>query len=181
MKLRGFSAALCAAVLLCACAAPQPAKLAVSPSPTASVGGVWLHVTGHGSARHPLRFVGTTAGNRKEYDLVARSYESVGVQGSTVATLFQVHAIFFGKSGSKLVADAAKAIIDETANTITLMDNVHARTSSGMTLDCDRLRYDRATEMVHGEGHVVMTDPHGMRATGNTVDSDITLTRTHLQ
>ncbi len=180
MKLRSLSASFCAAAFLYACSAPRPAKLTASPSPTTSTG-VWLHVTGHGSALHPLRFVGTTAGNRREYDLIARSYESVGVQGSTVATLFHVHAIFFGRTGSKLIADAAKAIVDEVANTITLMDNVHARTSSGMTLDCDRLRYDRVTEMVHGEGHVVMTDPHGMRATGNSVDSDITLTRTHLQ
>lgn len=121
------------------------------------------------------------AGNRVQYDLVARSYESNGAAGASVATFFASHVTFYGKNGSTLVADASQAIVDEVANTITLDGNVHAHSTSGMTLACDTLRYDRATEMLHGSGHVVITDAHGMRASGNSIDTDVTLTHARMQ
>ncbi len=119
--------------------------------------------------------------NQKEYDLIAHSYESSGAQGTSVATFFQVHVTFYGKNGARLAADASQAIVDEAQNTITLADAVRARTATGMMLRCDRLRYDRSTQRVHGEGHVIITDGHGMRATGNSVDTDITLTNARMQ
>ena len=167
--------------LLAACS-PVPPKSAPSASPSSTVKshGPWLHITGHGTARQPVRIV-EQQGNRKQYDLLASSYVSNGAQGSAVATFSNVHVTFFGRNGTTLIASAPRAIVDETENTVTLTDRVHARTNSGMTLVCDWLRYDRVTEMVHGEGNVVITDRRGMRATGNAVDSDISLTRTRMQ
>lgn len=167
------------AAAMAACSPRPPAQLA-SPRPSPRGRGPWLHITGSGTARQPIRFVATSRDNRKEYDLVARSYESNGAQGASIATFSIVHVTFYGKGGA-LVSNAAKAIVDEAANTITLAENVHARSNSGMTLTCDTLRYDRTTQMVHGEGHVVMTNAQGMRATGNSVDTDITLTRARMQ
>lgn len=174
--------ALCAvAVVVAACSPREPARTASSsPSPRARGRGPWLHITASGTARQPLRFVASTKQNRKQYDLVARSYESNGAQGAAIATFFTVHVVFYGARGATLTANAERAIVDESANTITLVGNVRSRSSSGMTLDCDTLRYNRITEMVHGEGHVAMTDAHGMRATGNTVDTDISLTRARM-
>ncbi len=120
-------------------------------------------------------------GNRKVYDLLARSYESNGRQGLSVSTFFDVHVTFYGKRGTTLVADSARAIVDEATNTVVLSGHVHAHNGEGMTLSCDTLQYDRATEMIHGEGHVEMTSPRGMRATGNSVDTDINMTHARLQ
>lgn len=176
-------AALVCIALLCACSPRQPIRIASSPSasPSAPRGrGPWLHITGSGTARQPVRFVAMTRDNRKQYDLIANSFVSNGTQGTSVATFSIVHVTFYGKNGT-LVANSAQAIVDEAANTITLAGNVHARSSSGMTLTCDTLRYDKSSQMVHGEGHVAMTNGHGMRATGNTVDTDITLTHARMQ
>lgn len=174
-------AAFGTAGLLAACSPRAPAP---RPSPSRSTShrahGPWLHITGKGSARQPVRWV-WKAGNRVQYDLIARSYESSGAQGSAVTTFFDAHVTFYGKRGGRLFADAAQAVVDEATNTITLSGNVRSRTGSGMTLDCDTLRYDRSTQRIHGRGHVVITDPHGMRATGNSVDADLALSRARMQ
>ena len=171
--------ALAALAVACSPRAPAPSS-SPTPSPGPGGHGPYLHIVGKGTAKQPVRFV-SQVGNRRQYVLVAHSYESVGKQGSSVTTAFDAHVVFYGKHGERLTADSARAIADETTNTITLVGNVKARSASKMTLDCDTLRYDRSTEMIHGEGHVVMTDAHGMRATGNSVDTDITLTRAKMQ
>ncbi|HEY9086423.1 MAG TPA: LPS export ABC transporter periplasmic protein LptC [Candidatus Tyrphobacter sp.] len=180
--IRGLVVLCVATALLCACNPRNPAALrSPSPSPGRHTGcGPWLHITGYGTAKHPLRFV-QQQNNRKQYDLVAHSYESTGAQCSAIATFFTVHVTFFGNDGTRLIAVAPQAIVDEAANTITLTGRVHAKTDSGMTLDCDRLTYDQRAQMVHGEGHVVMMNAHGARATGNRVDSDVTLTRAEMR
>jgi LPS export ABC transporter protein LptC len=174
--------ALCAVAGVLAACSPRAPVQSASPTPSATRAGrgPWLHITGEGTAKQPVRFV-AQAGNRKQYDLIAHSYESNGAQGASVATFFLSHIVFYGKHGTKLVADSQRAIVDETANMVTLTGNVRTLSGSGMTLDCDTLRYNRTTEMIHGEGHVVMTDPHGMRASGNSVDTDLTLTRARMQ
>lgn len=140
----------------------------------------WLHVTQSGTAKQPLRVV-QQRGNRKQYVLVASSGESSGVEGTTVGTFFDARVTFFARSGKTLAANGRRAVIDQSGGTITLIGNVHARTDSGMTLACDSLRYDQHTDKLHGEGHVVITDAHGLKATGNVVDSDIALSQTVMQ
>jgi lipopolysaccharide assembly outer membrane protein LptD (OstA) len=80
-----------------------------------------------------------------------------------------------------MVADAPRALVDESANTVTLIDRVHARNSNGMKLQCDRLVYSRDTGMLHGTGNVIITNAKGMSATGNRFDSDVTMTQTRMQ
>ena len=91
------------------------------------------------------------------------------------------HVTFTDRQGATIKASAPRAVVDETANTITLIDGVHARTSSGMTLQCRQLVYQRITGMLHGTGDVVVTDPKGFRATGSSFDSDISLTHMRMQ
>jgi hypothetical protein len=165
--------------LLAACNPSAPRE---APARTTGSGahGPWLHITQSGTATRPLH-IWQQLGNRRQYDLIARSYVSNGAQGSTIGTFFNARVTFNARDGHHLVATAPEAIVDEVSNTLTLAGGVHARTDTGMTLVCDTLRYDPKTEMLHGRGHVVVRGPRGMRATGDRIDSDIALLRAVLR
>lgn len=171
------------AMLLCAAAGCNPkvestATSAPSPSPTST--GIALKVSGRGTAAHPVRFV-QQVGNYREYDLLARSFESVGAQGSARVTFKDVRVTFHGKDGSTLMATAPTALLDQVANTITMSGGVRAKNTTGTALSCDELTYDHATRMLHGSGHVLISNTNGFKATGNRLDSDISLTHTRMQ
>ncbi len=173
--------ALAAAAALSACnpqapktAAPKPSQSPSSSAPLA------LNITGSGTAKQPVRFLGQK-GNAKQYEIDARSFSSKGAPGTAKATFMNPHVTFYGKDGSKLIADSQRAIVDQSTNIVELQGNVTAHNATGMTLQCDTLHYDRTTEMFHGDGHVVITENNGFHATGNRVDSDITLTHTQMQ
>jgi LPS export ABC transporter protein LptC len=182
MRLRILVA--CAAAALLAACNPQPPKAPANASPTpgasASATPVPLHITGQGTKERPVRIVQARA-NQRQYELLAHSYESNGAQGTARATFSNVHVTFYGHDGSSMIADAPRALVDESANTVTLIDRVHARNSNGMKLQCDRLVYSRDTGMLHGTGNVIITNAKGMSATGNRFDSDITMTQTRMQ
>lgn len=163
---------------------PVAPKGALTPLPSASASGAALpplRITGHGSAQKPVRFVQSSSRNRKQYEILARSYVSVGARGHGRATFEHAQVTFFGRNGSKVVATAPHAIADEAANTVTLLGGVHAVTGNGMTLTCQRLIYSRATEMLHGNGNVVATDAHGFHATGSSFDTNIALSQLRMQ
>lgn len=174
------------AIVLClglAACNPQPAKSVATPTssaPNPTPSALSLKITGRGSKHEPIRMF-QQLGNRKQYELQTAAYESRGASGKFSAILHTVHATFYEKDGTTLIADAPRAVVDQSANTVTLQGGVHARNSAGMTLACDQLVYSRATEMVHGTGNVVITDPNGMRATGSRFDSDLTLTHAQMQ
>lgn len=180
MRKRGLFAAI---VLLAAGCNPQAPKATPSPSlppqlrPTATP--LVLKITGRGTAQRPVHLI-QQVHNRVDYDLLASSYESNGPQGGALA-VFKDARVTFHRTGSTITAIAPQAVVDQAAKTVTLRDGVHARTSSGMTLECTQLVYDRATGMLHGTGNVVVTDPKGFRATGSSFDSDISLTHMRMQ
>jgi LPS export ABC transporter protein LptC len=183
MRRYGSGALLVAAFALAACNPQPPKKTAepeasAAPSPTPSV--LALKITGRGTAREPIR-VFQQQGNRKQYELQASAYESHGSSGRLKASFQHVHVTFHSKDGTTMNADAPRATVSEVANTVTLDGGVHARNSTGMTLACDQLIYSRTTERIRGVGHVVITDPNGLRATGSRFDSDISLTHTTMQ
>jgi hypothetical protein len=157
-------------------ATPAPSAAVVRATPTPLV----LKITGRGTANRPVRLV-QEVHNRIDYDLVASSYESKGPQGAEHAVFQDARVTFRDRNGSSVVATAPQAVVDLIANTVTLMNGVHARTSSGMTLECTQLVYKRATGMLHGFGDVVVTDPKGFRATGSSFDSDISLTHMRMK
>jgi hypothetical protein len=164
---------------------PQAPKPAGSPSrapaqsrPTATP--LVLKITGKGTANRPVHLI-QQVHNRVDYDLLASSYESKGPQGGARAVFQSARVTFRDRNGGTIAAHAPQAAVDQVANTVTLTNGVHARTSSGMTLECTQLVYDRMTGMLHGTGNVVVTDPKGFRATGSSFDSDISLTHMRMQ
>ncbi len=170
-----------AAALLAGCN-PQPQRPqrapVVTPSPTPP-GLPPLKITGRGTARAPVRIV-EQSGNRKLYELIARSYVSHSAQNIAQATFQQATVTFYDKDGTSLTAESPQAAVDERSKQVMLSGGVHARTSTGATLTCDRLFYDRSTSLVTGNGNVRMTAlQNGSREvlTGSTFTSDIKLTR----
>jgi lipopolysaccharide assembly outer membrane protein LptD (OstA) len=173
------------ALLATAACNPQAPKGAPSPStaagrPSATTSPLVLKITGRGTVERPVHLV-QQVHNRVDYDLLASSYESKGPQGAARAIFQNARVTFRDRNGATFAATAPQAAVDQTANTVTLTDGVHARTSSGMTLECTELVYQRSTGMLHGTGNVVVTDPKGFRATGSSFDSDISLTHMRMQ
>ena len=165
---------------------PQPPKATPAPStpPTAHAAGtptpLVLEVTGHGTGTRPVH-VFQQVHNRILYDLLASSFESKGPESSMRSVFQDARVTFRDRNGSTIAARAPQAVVDQTTNTVTLMNGVHARTSSGMTLQSDQLVYRRDSGTLHGSGHVVIIDPKGFRATGSSFDSDISLTHMRMQ
>jgi LPS export ABC transporter protein LptC len=176
-------AALPLLALLCACNPSVQTTSSPSPSasPTASPA-LSLKITGRGTATRPVRFVEQEQHtDRVQYDLLASSFESEGAEGSARVNFLNVHVTFHGKDGSKLAAQAPQAIVNQATNIIVMEGGVRARNDNGTSLSCDTLQYDHVTEMLYGTGHVVITSPNGFRATGNSFQSDISLTHTRMQ
>ena len=168
-----------ACIALAACN-PRGTAVQPSPSPTASIIPSFKF-SGQGIAARPVRFVSQTKTNRKQYELLAHSFAGKGKPGQVMGDFQDADIHFFGVDGSRLEAQAPLATLDQATGTVGLEGGVHAKNSTGFTLFCDRLTYDHTTEMIHGEGHVVITDPSGFRATGNRFDSNIALTDTRMQ
>lgn len=156
---------------------PQAPKTAAAPTsaPAAARTPPPLHITGHGTSKQPVRIV-RQIHNRIEYELIASSFESRGPQGRTRAVFQNSTVTFHGNDGSTMTARAPQAIVDETANTLTLLNGVVARSSSGVILQCDTLAYDHTTQMLHGKGNVTIVEPNGFKGTGSSFDSDVSLT-----
>jgi hypothetical protein len=168
--------ALAAVLVLCACN-PQAPKTSAGPTATPGAAPTQpaLHITGRGTAKQPIRIV-RQIHNRIEYELIASSFESRGPQGRTRAVFANATVTFHGIDGSTMVARAPQAVVDEMANTLTLLGGVVARSGSGVVLQCDTLEYDHTTQMLHGNGNVTIVEPNGFKGTGSSFDSDISLT-----
>lgn len=173
-------AALCGIVFLAACnPAPRAApRLAASPAPAVAATGLPpLRITGRGTARDPVRTF-AQQGNRRLYELVARSEEARSSSALAQATFHIVHVSFYDKGGSVLRAWAPTAFIDDRRKQVFLYGGVHATTSAGLMLQCARLTYNRASGTIHGEGNVVVTGmQNGTQTTltGSSFDSDVNL------
>jgi hypothetical protein len=161
---------------------PQPPKASPTPSVRASTTPtpLALHITGQGTAKQPVRVLWSRH-NHIDAQIIASSFESKGPEARTHAVFHDAHATFHGRKGEQLQATAPQAILDQTTNQITLLDGVHARSATGMTLECTQLVYDRTSQMLDGTGNVVVTDPKGFRATGSSFTSDISLTHVKMK
>lgn len=172
--------ALCTLVLLAACnPAPRTALHATpSPAPAAEVTGLPpLRITGNGTARDPVRIV-AQQGNRRLYELLARSEEAHSSSAIAQATFHVARVTFYARDGSVLKAAAPTAYVDDRRKQVILDGGVHATTSGGLTLQCDRLTYNRASGTIHGEGNVLVTGMQGgtqTTLTGSSFDSDVNL------
>lgn len=159
--------------------APKPTP-APSNTPVASPTPLALHIVSQGTTRRPVRFI-QQVHNRVLYELIASSAESRGPQGKARAVFDNARVTFHDRDGTTMLATAPGAVVDENTNIVTLYDGVHAKTSTGMQLQCTKLDYDRTTGMLHGSGNVVVIDPKGFRGTGSSFDSDISLTHVQMK
>ncbi len=171
-------AALAALAWLAGCNPKAPeAPPTASPNPNAAPTGVALKISASGNATQPVLYV-LQKGNRKYYQLLTKSLQTIGPPGSEHLTFDHPAFTFFAKDGSTLHASAPRGTADRSQDSVTLDGGVRAYNNAGMTLTCDTLTYDRATETIHGIGHVTIANKNGFRGTGNRVDSDISLTHT---
>ena len=173
-----------AALLLCACTprpqgAPPPAASA-APSPSAS-GLPPITVRSKGSAQQPVRIV-QQQGNRKIYELIARSTEStLQSQNQFRGTFSDTHVTFYGTDGSTLAGTAPVTVVDKGRQTVVMQGGVRAHTSGGITLRCDQLEYNRATGQLHGTGNVHIASSQGYTLSGGSFTSDLKLTTVHME
>ncbi len=170
-----------AAVIILAACNPQPEHAAgpATPSPTPS-GLPALQITGHGTAGNPvvINEINERSGQRV-YRLVAPSYTTKSAQNMTQAQVQEPTVTFYDKDGTRMTAKAPRASV-ETGKQVILSGGVHAKTSTGLDLTCDRLTYDQKTGLLHGQGNVRITGMQGGQQqvlTGNTFTSDIKLTQ----
>jgi LPS export ABC transporter protein LptC len=174
---------LSATLIALAACNPQPAHVTnATPSPTAS-GMPALTITGHGTQKQPVRIV-QQSGNRKVYQLVTRSYTSRSAQTIAQATFQEPTVTFYDKDGTKLTAQAPKASLQQGGKQVLLYGGVHATTSTGLNLTCDRLTYDQKSGLLHGQGNVRITGMQGGQQqvlTGNSFTSDVKLTQMVMQ
>lgn len=179
-RVRAAFAAFAAGLLLAACN-PQPAhRPGTTPTPQpASTGLPPLEITSHGRGSQPVRIVQGT-GNRTEYELRAASSVSHSAQNVAQAKFMETTVTFFDKDGTRLTATSPVAQIDDKNKQVVLSGGVHAKTSTGLVLTCDRLTYDQRTSLLHGYGNVRITGFQGGQQevlTGNTFTSDVKLTQ----
>lgn len=178
--MRSEWAAAAAALVLTGCGG-STSQAPASPSPAAHAGPsaaptqVPLHVVGQGNRDTPAVMT-WSKGNRKVYTIRALAFvgDAVGGAGGS-GELDRPHITFIDKTGSSTVADAPKATVKQRDNSITMTGGVHARTSQGGVLTCDRLRYDAHSERLYGEGHVVLSAPNGLQLSGDHLDGDVRL------
>jgi LPS export ABC transporter protein LptC len=155
---------------------PQPQGHVATPAP-ADTGAPPLVITGRGNAKELVHFQEQSNGH-VVYRLSARSYVSHSAQNAAQAVFSQAQVTFYDKDGTRLQARAPRADVDNRQ--VILSGGVHATTSTNLALTCDRLVYDQATSLLHGQGHVRITGTQSgaqQELTGSTFTSDVKLTR----
>lgn len=178
--------AVLALVLVAAACNPQPGNGAGGGTPTPSAaptraGAPPLKIVSRGSKAHPLVFY-RYKGDRIVSKMVVRDRaEGTTAQGAGDGTFYDVTVTFYDPHGKTLAASAPRAVGEEATQTLTLYDGVVAKTSSGVTLHCRTLVFDRKNGMLHGEGGVRLDDGNGIWTTGNRFDSDIDLQKLSLR
>jgi hypothetical protein len=181
--MRFVRAALGLVLLLAAACAREPAAGPATPSASPaqhaaaspSVSPVPIHIETRGANGEFVTIVETIR-RRKVYTIRALSGE-MQRNGTNEATgdLVQPHVTFFDKSGAKTIADAPKAHSAERDKSVVMTGGVHARTTSGVMLTCDTLRYNSKSERLHGSGHVELHAPNGVDMSGDDIDGDVRL------
>ena len=174
--------AVCALALLLAAAcnpAPRTAPRATaSPAPASEATGLPpLRIRGSGTAHHPVRIV-AAHGNRRLYELLARSEEARSSSAIAQAIFHVTRVTFYARDGSVLNATAPTAFVDDRRKQVILDGGVHATTTGGITLKCDRLTYNGTNGTIHGEGNVTVSGMQGgtqTTLTGSSFDSDVNL------
>jgi len=110
-------------------------------------------------------------GNRRVYVLRADAETGQYFGTNTGRSDFvRPHITFYGANGKRLTADAPAGTVVERDKAVRMSGGVTAVDQNGMTLTSDSLRYDDPTEVIHGQGDVVLHSPKGEELRGDSLD-----------
>jgi LPS export ABC transporter protein LptC len=161
-----------------------PANGASSASPGAGPAAetttVPVRIRGRGGSKYI--YLTEQKKDRIVYKLRADSNTSIRLsEGNGISDFVRPHVTFYGDHGHTIIADAPHAQVAEREKTVTMTGGVRSRTNEGMTLTSDTLRYDDASEVLHGEGNVFITTAQGEHFSGQRMDYNLRTTEMHVQ
>jgi len=175
---RTSGGAVLAALLATGCsggkpAEPPPSPAAASPSadaPRPAPSGVPIVLHAHKVGSKYI-YLTKQKGNRRVYVLRADAETGQYFGSNTGRSDFvRPHITFYGVNGKRLTADAPLGTVVERDKAVRMSGGVTAIDQNGMTLTSDSLRYDDPTEVIHGEGDVVLRSPQGEELRGDSLD-----------
>jgi hypothetical protein len=180
-----FPIALLVSAALAACAHAGPAQPQASavPSPRVPQSGATdtpIHVESEGHVSDAQTVV-DHGRQRPLYEILALS--DVGdrsANGDEHVTFDQAHITFHTAEGTRLVADAPRATVEDRTKEVVMSGGVTARTQDGAVLTCSTLHYNGRTERIHGEGDVRLTSAQGFVFTGDRLDGNVRLDHLHI-
>jgi len=133
---------------LCACN-PQPPKTAAAPQasarPRSNTSPLTLVVTGRAPPNGP--FTSFSKSTTESITICLQAHTRAGPQNDMRSIFRNARVTFSDPRGSKITASAPEAVVDQTADAVTLLGGVVARSAAGMTLHCDRLVYRRRRDL----------------------------------
>jgi LPS export ABC transporter protein LptC len=139
---------------------------AVNPTPT----GVPIVLRAHKVGSKYI-YLTKQKGNRRVYVLRADAETGQYFGTNTGRSDFvRPHITFYGANGKRLTADAPTGTVVERDKAVRMSGGVIAVDQNGMTLTSDSLRYDDPTEVIHGQGDVVLHSPQGEELRGDSLD-----------
>ena len=170
--------------LLCGCSRPAaPAGALASPAPSRPAVPASATPLEMRSVRVGSKYIYVTEQkkNRKIYSLRADEQRAQYFGENTGRSEFKnPHVTFYDRNGRSLIADAPTGTVFEREKSVVMSGGVRAHTADGKTLTCRTLRYNDATEKLHGEGDVVLTSPDGEQLRGEELDADLRLSQLHV-
>ncbi|MDQ6825268.1 MAG: LPS export ABC transporter periplasmic protein LptC [Candidatus Eremiobacteraeota bacterium] len=115
---------------------------------------------------------------KPEYQLRA---SSVVYATSLQRGTFKDNTLLFYKGRQvRLTVTAPTATVNEATHNVILSGGVVARTPQGDTLYADRMNYNAVTELLTGDGHVVVRDAQGNKLTGKHAIADLDMQQIRL-
>ena len=96
-------------------------------------------------------------------------------------TFAQTHVTFYDTDGTTLQGDAPTTTIDKASSSVVMQGGVNGKTSTGITLQCDQLTYDRRSGQLRGVGNVHIVGAAGYSLSGGSFTSDLRLTHVHME
>ncbi len=170
--------AAAAFVLLAGCgrSGSAPTRSTPSPGPSASTKSSYI-IRAQAARGRPVT-ISNIVNGKAEYQLRAKSVVYVT---SLQRGDFKDNTLFFYKGGRvRLTVTAPDAAVDEASHNVMLSGGVVARTPSGDSLHADSMTYNAVTELLTGDGHILVRDAQGNTVGGNHAIADLDLQQIRL-
>jgi LPS export ABC transporter protein LptC len=174
------AAALLAGVALLGFACARSTAPAASPPPpiASAVPTTPAYIIRGESVRGRPVTISNIVHGKAEYRLFASSViYSTSLQRGT----FKDNTLLFYKGRQvRLTVTAPTATVDLANHDVMLTGGVLARTPTGDTLRADSMKYNAVTQLVTGDGHIIVEDAAGNKLTGNHAIADLDLQQIRL-